>query len=276
MTTSRLVIDAREREWIQLLSPPSPPPPSLLRPSGAAVVMPPTTFLFPPNVDISTALLPCGDAHLYVDDALVCIVERKTLNDLLRSQEDTRLNEQLARLEPCSDATTVVLLVEGRMDLVDATTRRRIWKTLESVRHAHPRIDVRTTSNLEETIEWVGVRLERHARWTVAAAAATTESSTVVQIALAPRKASITPAALVAHLLSCVPGLSHATAEAMRAAFGWTTVAACVRDLADVDVQKRVAAWSAPTRSGAVGRRSPRRLAVLLEFLGLTEKVEDG
>lgn len=273
MTTPHIIVDARERDWIQMLFP-APSPCSLLRPQQAA-----TCAATVSKIHFSHALLPCGDAHLYLGERLVCVVERKTLSDLLRSQEDTRLAEQLGRLDRCATDVDVVLLVEGRMDLTDAATRQRVWKILESVRHAHPRVDVRTTTDLAQTVEWVGVRLERQARWateTPTDHANGVSDQTVVQIALAPRKASVTPAALVAHLLSCVPGVSHATAEAMRAAFDWATVAACLRDLSRPETQARVAAWRPP--SGA-GRRSTRRLAdrrlsVLLALLGVVEEVQ--
>ena len=281
MTTSHVIVDARERDWIQMLFP-APSPCSLLRPQHAATCAAEVSKMpsMPQSISFSHALLPCGDAHLYLGERLVCVVERKTLSDLLRSQEDTRLAEQLGRLDRCATDVDVVLLVEGRMDLADAATRQRVWKILESVRHAHPRVDVRTTTDLAQTVEWVGVRLERHARWateTPTDHANGVSGQTVVQIALAPRKASVTPAALVAHLLSCVPGVSHATAEAMRAAFDWATVAACLRDLSRPDTQARVAAWRPP--SGAAGRRSPRRLAdrrlgVLLALLGVAEEVQ--
>lgn len=67
------------------------------------------------NIELVTENLIIGDAHILNDqNELICIIERKTIKDLLSSLRDGRYNEQSFRLNECElENKKICYLLEG-------------------------------------------------------------------------------------------------------------------------------------------------------------------
>jgi len=61
------------------------------------------------NVDA----LNIGDVHLYKENTLVCIIERKTMDDLSDSIMDKRYHEQKERLKALNDHIVIIYVIEN-------------------------------------------------------------------------------------------------------------------------------------------------------------------
>jgi ERCC4-type nuclease len=68
------------------------------------------------EVMFETRGLDVGDIHLYIDDNLECIIERKTYADLYSSIQGNRYKEQKIRLQ-AANVPFVAYLIEGPKDL---------------------------------------------------------------------------------------------------------------------------------------------------------------
>jgi len=202
---------------------------------------PPLRSRLPPDVGVEKRQLVLGDVHIMIDDAVVVIVERKTLSDLLHSQQDTRLAEQLGRLVGQASHCSVVLLVEGFVDQ-RCEDRVRLWKIMENVRHEYPQIEVRQTADLATSTEWVAMRLERAQKW--ASASSSSPEACGLPVCALPRKGGVNAQTLVVYILSSIPGISHATATALRESFGWTSARHLLADLEKTEVRAKLQEWS--------------------------------
>ena len=66
------------------------------------------------KIDYITEQLDLGDIKVILDDEIVCIIERKTINDLSASIKDGRYKEQKLRLLNTDiDKTKIVYIIEG-------------------------------------------------------------------------------------------------------------------------------------------------------------------
>lgn len=271
----RIIIDSRESEWCDGMGLCSPvhPAQSFLRPGsgmseapngqGTCPSSPPLRSRLPPDVCVEKRQLVLGDVHIMIDDAVVVIVERKTLNDLLHSQQDTRLAEQMGRLVAQAPHCSVVLLVEGCVDQ-RCEDRVRLWKIMENVRHEYPQIEVRQTADLATSTEWVAMRLERAQKW--ASASSSSPEACGVPVCALPRKGGVNAQTLVVYILSSIPGISHATATALCESFGWTSARHLLTDLEKTEVRAKLQEWSPPFGHRRLGVK--RGTAILRCLLG--------
>ncbi len=176
------------------------------------------------GVQLIDEQLPLGDVLICDDDGKVrVLIERKTLPDLASSIVDGRYKEQGARLEQCGlPRHHVFYLIEGDVGRFRGRMRTMSGETLRSSTISLAVVkgfSVHTVSCLGESARWVvqlakrlGGRAGFHEEGAPAASAAT-------PVCTAARKDSYTPENSALMMLSQIPGVSAATANAITAVY---------------------------------------------------------
>ena len=151
------------------------------------------------GVPLEAAQLPVGD---YVISQWVC-VERKARGDLGASIRDGRLFEQAERL--LQDWPSPVLLVEDvPVDPLPESWRGAVCKLVEQG------VTVLQTRDLEDSAAWIA-RLAKRAR---------RHPDTVGVLPLGRKRSPVAAAAQAEMMLTCVHGISPATARRVLRHFG--------------------------------------------------------
>jgi crossover junction endonuclease MUS81 len=102
-------------------------------------------------------VLQIGDAILQNDDKELCIIERKTLSDLLSSIKDGRYEEQSHRLLHTSGLLphNIIYIIEGNMSTIHSDNDKRlIFSSITSLNY-YKGFSVFRTSNINDTADLV-------------------------------------------------------------------------------------------------------------------------
>ena len=104
---------------------------------------------------VTTQNLDLGDFIFKFNDEIVCLIERKTISDLLASIKDGRYKEQKIRLQNCGiDTHKIIYLIEGvklsLWDLSDKVVLSCITSTM-----IRDNFKVFRTTNINETIHFL-------------------------------------------------------------------------------------------------------------------------
>ena len=109
------------------------------------------------HVRISKEVLPLGDIYIKNDnDQDVCIIERKSLRDLLASIKDGRYEEQSHRLLNASEFLphNIIYIIEGIMNQLDLKERKTVFSAITSLNY-YKGFSVLKTSSVQETAELI-------------------------------------------------------------------------------------------------------------------------
>jgi ERCC4-type nuclease len=112
----------------------------------------------PCSFDIVKENLDIGDIIIKKDDdEIVCIIERKTLNDLMASIKDGRYVEQSFRLSNASDTPNhnIIYLIEGNINsIVNPIEKKTIYTSLTSI-NLFKGFSITRTQNLKESVDYL-------------------------------------------------------------------------------------------------------------------------
>ena len=109
------------------------------------------------HVRISKQVLPLGDIYIKnEDDQDVCIIERKSLRDLLASIKDGRYEEQSHRLLNASGFSphNIIYIIEGIISQLDIKDKKLVYSSITSLNY-YKGFSVLNTSSVQETAELI-------------------------------------------------------------------------------------------------------------------------
>ena len=174
------------------------------------------------SVNISKEVLHIGDVVLKDDnDKEICIIERKTIPDLLASIKDGRYEEQSHRLIHASGLQphNVLYLIEGMMSTIQDKEKKLVFATMTSLNYFKGFSVIRTI-NLIETSRFIiemTLKMERNLRNNVQPSWCAKEDIVDVipyaNIVKKVKKDNITPDNISEIMLSQIPGISSVTSS---------------------------------------------------------------
>lgn len=186
------------------------------------------------HIQLISEMLPLGDIILCDDDGNeLVIIERKTLNDLASSIRDGRYKEQGYRLnECCVHNHNIIYLVEGNLQSYNGfkahLERKALLSSFVSLIY-YKGFSLHRTENVNETAEWIlsfASKLEREKgskpfydiSGCMNGDSRTTNS--YVDVSSRVKKNNITVDNIASIMLSQIPGVSAAVANAVMSKYG--------------------------------------------------------
>ena len=178
------------------------------------------------TVQLSKQVLPIGDILFKTDDdtKTLCIIERKSLADLLASIKDGRYEEQSYRLSNNGECSlhNVIYIIEGIISTLRTPMEKRlVFSSITSLNYFKG-FSVLRSSSVSETAELLLFAADKIARGTAeglssgasASANASTEQNycTVVKKV---KKENVTPQNIAEIMLCQIPGISSTNAIAI-------------------------------------------------------------
>ena len=175
------------------------------------------------TISVTKQVLLLGDILLKTnEDELICIIERKSLNDLISSIKDGRYEEQSHRLSHNGECSLhqVVYLIEGMMSVLRTPQEKRLVYSCIASLNCFKGFSVLRSSSIQETAEmlvWMADKIDRTAQkiliaGTIAPVNTDQNYCTVVK---KTKKENITPENIGEILLCQIPGISSTTAIAI-------------------------------------------------------------
>ena len=173
------------------------------------------------NIQLSKQVLPIGDILFKTDDdtKTVCIIERKSLADLLASIKDGRYEEQSYRLSNNGECSlhNVIYIIEGIMSTLRTPMEKRlVFSSITSLNYFKG-FSVLRSSSVSETAELLLFAADKIARGTaegltVAGSGSEQNYCTVVKKV---KKENVTPQNIAEIMLCQIPGISSTNAIAI-------------------------------------------------------------
>ena len=178
------------------------------------------------NISIIKQVLPLGDVLFKSnDDVLICIIERKSLNDLLSSIKDGRYEEQSYRLSHNGECSLhqVIYLIEGMMSTLRTPQEKKLVYSCIASLNCFKGFSVMRSNSIQETAEmlvWMADKIDRKSAKTPIVTC-TNEIATInteqnyCTVVKKIKKDNITPDNIGEILLCQIPGISSTTAIAI-------------------------------------------------------------
>lgn len=178
------------------------------------------------SVHILKEVLHIGDVVIQNDNNEdICIIERKTISDLLASIKDGRYEEQSHRLLHASGLQphNILYLIEGMMTTVQQKDRQIVLSAMTSLNYFKGFSVIRTVNIIEtsELIQGMALKIERNLRNSVQPTWSTNSTTLpYASIVKKVKKDNITPENISEIMLSQIPGVSNVTSSAIIKKFG--------------------------------------------------------
>jgi ERCC4-type nuclease len=106
------------------------------------------------TITVTKQVLPLGDILFKTnEDELICIIERKSLNDLISSIKDGRYEEQSHRLSHNGECSLhqVVYLIEGMISVLRTPQEKRLVYSCIASLNCFKGFSVLRSSSIQET-----------------------------------------------------------------------------------------------------------------------------
>ena len=173
------------------------------------------------TIQLSKQVLPIGDILFKTDDdtKTLCIIERKSLADLLASIKDGRYEEQSYRLSNNGECSlhNVIYIIEGIMSTLRTPMEKRlVFSSITSLNYFKG-FSVLRSSSVSESAELLLFAADKIARGTaegltVAGSGSEQNYCTVVKKV---KKENVTPQNIAEIMLCQIPGISSTNAIAI-------------------------------------------------------------
>jgi ERCC4-type nuclease len=181
------------------------------------------------TISIEKRVLPIGDFLLQSDDGkTLCILERKSLQDLLASIKDGRYEEQSYRLTHNGECSLhqVIYIIEGMLSsLRNPAEKKIVYSAMTSLNCFKGFSVFRTCSQLEtaETILWIADKIERNIQKGIHLygneIVPVESSQNYCTVVKKVKKENITPKNIGEIILCQIPGISSTTAISIMSHF---------------------------------------------------------
>lgn len=178
------------------------------------------------EITVITQVLPLGDIIFRTDeDKLICIIERKSLTDLLASIKDGRYEEQSHRLSHNGECSLhqVIYLIEGMMSTMRTPQEKKLVYSCIASLNCFKGFSVLRSNSIQETAEMLVCMADKIGRTIhkLPIATNTSEIATVnteqnyCTVVKKTKKDNITQENIGEILLCQIPGISSTTAIAI-------------------------------------------------------------
>ena len=175
------------------------------------------------TLSIIKQVLPLGDILFKTnEDELICIIERKSLNDLISSIKDGRYEEQSHRLSHNGECSLhqVIYLIEGMMSVLRTPQEKKLVYSCIASLNCFKGFSVLRSNSIQETAEmlvWMADKIDRTAGKIpiVGEIAAVSTDKNYCTVVKKTKKDNITPENIGEILLCQIPGISSTTAIAI-------------------------------------------------------------
>ena len=175
------------------------------------------------TLSVTKQVLPLGDILFKTnEDELICIIERKSLNDLISSIKDGRYEEQSHRLSHNGECSLhqVIYLIEGMMSVLRTPQEKKLVYSCIASLNCFKGFSVLRSNSIQETAEmlvWMADKIDRTAGKIpiVGEIAAVSTDKNYCTVVKKTKKDNITPENIGEILLCQIPGISSTTAIAI-------------------------------------------------------------
>ena len=170
-------------------------------------------------------VLQIGDAIIQNDDVDLCVIERKTLQDLLSSIKDGRYEEQSHRLIHTSGLSphNIIYIIEGNMSTLQTDKDKQlIYSSITSLNYYKGFSVLRTTSvnDTADLIIGMTIKIEKNNSKGVLPHTNCEEITPYANVVKKTKKDNITVENISQIMLCQIPGVSTVTSTAIFAKFG--------------------------------------------------------
>lgn len=170
-------------------------------------------------------VLQIGDAIIQNDDVDLCVIERKTLQDLLSSIKDGRYEEQSHRLIHTSGLSphNIIYIIEGNMSTLQTDKDKQlIYSSITSLNYYKGFSVLRTTSVNDTADLIIGMtrKIEKNNSKGVLPHTNCEEITPYANVVKKTKKDNITVENISQIMLCQIPGVSTVTSTAIFAKFG--------------------------------------------------------
>lgn len=170
-------------------------------------------------------VLQIGDAIIQNDDVDLCVIERKTLQDLLSSIKDGRYEEQSHRLIHTSGLSphNIIYIIEGNMSTLQTDKDKQlIYSSITSLNYYKGFSVLRTTSVNDTADLIIGMtrKIEKNNAKGVLPHTNSEEITPYANVVKKTKKDNITTENISQIMLCQIPGVSTVTSTAIFAKFG--------------------------------------------------------
>ena len=175
------------------------------------------------TIQLSKQVLPIGDILFKTDDdtKTLCIIERKSLADLLASIKDGRYEEQSYRLSNNGECSlhNVIYIIEGIMSTLRTPMEKRlVFSSITSLNYFKG-FSVLRSSSVSETAELLLFAADKIARGTAEGQQPTSVTGAIEQnyctVVKKVKKENVTPQNIAEIMLCQIPGISSTNAIAI-------------------------------------------------------------
>ena len=174
------------------------------------------------TIQLSKQVLPIGDILFKTDDdtKTLCIIERKSLADLLASIKDGRYEEQSYRLSNNGECSlhNVIYIIEGIMSTLRTPMEKRlVFSSIASLNYFKG-FSVLRSSSVSETAELLLFAADKIARGTaegLSAGASASSEQNYCTVVKKVKKENVTPQNIAEIMLCQIPGISSTNAIAI-------------------------------------------------------------
>jgi ERCC4-type nuclease len=181
-------------------------------------------------------VLQIGDAIIQNDDIDLCVIERKTLQDLLSSIKDGRYEEQSHRLTHTSGLSShnIIYIIEGNMSTIQTDKEKQlIYSSITSLNYYKGFSVLRTTSvnDTADLILGMTRKIDKNNAKGVLPYTNCEQITPYANVVKKTKKDNITTENISQIMLCQIPGVSIVTSTAIFAKFG--TIKKLITSIAD-------------------------------------------
>jgi ERCC4-type nuclease len=181
-------------------------------------------------------VLQIGDAIIQNDDIDLCVIERKTLQDLLSSIKDGRYEEQSHRLTHTSGLSShnIIYIIEGNMSTIQTDKEKQlIYSSITSLNYYKGFSVLRTTSVNDTADLIIGMtrKIDKNNAKGVLPYTNCEQITPYANVVKKTKKDNITTENISQIMLCQIPGVSIVTSTAIFAKFG--TIKKLITSIAD-------------------------------------------
>lgn len=182
------------------------------------------------GIELVRRVLHIGDAIIEHDEQELCIIERKTLQDLLSSIKDGRYVEQSHRLQHTSELHphNIIYVIEGNMTTLDTEKDKQVIYSSITSLNFYKGFSVLRTSNVNDTADLIicmtnkiGKNIIKDVKpsWTNINHTGDGMIQPYVNVVKKTKKENITSKNISIIMLCQIPGISTVTSSAIFAKF---------------------------------------------------------
>lgn len=220
-----------------------------------------------------------GDFAFYFNKELICIFERKTVEDLASSIKDGRYREQKKRLVDNIPKHKILYIIEGDLTknnkgfAFNKVSKDTIYSSLINC-YLRDNINIIHTLSTNETIEILEQFCKKILKQGTdfLSSSSSTYDEDLIKSIVQTKKKNITPELVFTSQLTCISGISTNTANLLVKKYKNMNIMICeLNKLSENDRKKELSNFQYTTDKGKIRKLGPAATEKILFNLGLTK-----